>query len=274
MRAPWPALAIGCGRAAALVTRWLRRASAGRTFIVQILDPRIEPAQFDLVIAPRHDELSGANVIQTLGSLNPVDDAWLADGLARFPNLAQLPQPRTALLLGGPRRSLAMDSHWFDTFLARVAAFTARDCGSVLITASRRTPADWCARARALLQADCVHFWSGPADGENPYQGYLAAADRFVVSPDSVNMLSEACASGKPVLTLLPAGAHGKIARLHAQLRTQGWLRELDGNVDFSAWSQASPLREMAAVASKVWQAIEAARPGLAASLLVNTQAN
>ena len=95
LRPPWPALAIGCGRDGALVTRWLRRASSGKTFTIQILDPRIDPKHFDLVVAPRHDALEGANVIQTIGALNPVDDAWLANGLARFPTLAQLPHPRT-----------------------------------------------------------------------------------------------------------------------------------------------------------------------------------
>jgi mitochondrial fission protein ELM1 len=267
LRAPWPALAIGCGRQAALLTRYLRRASGGKTFTVQILDPRIDPAQFDLVIAPRHDELTGANVIQTLGSLNTIDDDWLADGLARFPNVAQLPRPRTAVLLGGPRRGLRMDDAWLDDFLARVGALVARDGGSLLITRSRRTPDAWYARARERLRADCRHCWSGPADGENPYQGYLAAADRIAVTPDSVNMLSEACATGKPVLTLLPAGARGRIPLLHAELCGQGWLHTLDAQLDISTLPLPPALREIAAVASKVWHTIEGTRAELAVAL-------
>jgi mitochondrial fission protein ELM1 len=267
MHTPWPALAIGCGRHAALLTRHLRRISGGAAFAVQILDPRIDPAQFDLVIAPRHDELSGANVIQTLGSLNMIDDDWLADGLSRFPTAAQLPPPRTTVLLGGPRRGLGMDDAWFDEFLARVTALVARDGGSLLISRSRRTPDAWCARARERLRADCRHFWNGPADGENPYQGYLAAADRIVVTPDSVNMLSEACATGRPVLTLLPTAARGRIPLLHAELRSQGWLHALDPQMDLSTLSQPPPLREIAAVASKVWHALEATRPDLAVAL-------
>src|SRR5690349_4490733 len=85
---PWPALAIGCGRAGALYTRALRGWSAGRTFCVQILDPRVDPRQWDAVIAPRHDGLHGANVIETLGALNTVDATWLAEGAAAFAELA------------------------------------------------------------------------------------------------------------------------------------------------------------------------------------------
>lgn len=267
LHAPWPALVIGCGRGGALVTRWLRSASGGKTFTIQILDPRVDPRHFDLVVAPRHDALEGANVIQTIGALNPVDEDWLAAGLARFTMLAQLPRPHTAVLIGGARRGLDMDGVWFDTFLSRINRLVERDGGSVLVSTSRRTADAWRRISRERLRADCVHFWNGPADGENPYPGYLAAADRLVVSPDSVNMLSEACATGKPVFTLLPDSARGKLTYFHAELRAQGWLHALDADVDFSTLPKPPPLRELAAVASKVWHALESTRPGIAAAL-------
>lgn len=267
LRAPWPALVIGCGRDGALLARWLRHASGGKTFTVQILDPRIDPRHFDLVVAPRHDALEGANVIPTIGALNPVDADWLAAGLARFAMLAQLPRPRTAVLIGGARRGLDMDGIWFDTFLSRINGLAERDGGSVLVSTSRRTPDVWRRMSRERLRADCVHFWNGPEDGENPYPGYLAAADRLVVSPDSVNMLSEACATGKPVVTLLPDSARGKLTDFHAELRAQGWLHRLDADVDFSTLPQPPPLRELAAVASKVWHGLESTRPDVVAAL-------
>ena len=70
-----PALAIGCGRQAALATRLLRARGAQA---VQILDPRIDSCHWDLVIAPEHDDLHAANSLSLLGSLHPVDDLWLA----------------------------------------------------------------------------------------------------------------------------------------------------------------------------------------------------
>lgn len=264
---PWPALAIGCGRQSALMLRLLRALSGGVTFCVQILDPRIDPHHFDLVIAPRHDALVGTNVIQTLGALNPVDEAWLSDGQAQFPNLAQLPQPRTTLLIGGPRRGLDMTDAWFGAFLSRANAFVASAGGSLLVSTSRRTPAAWRTRLRDTLHHDCTHYWMGAQDGVNPYQGYLACADRIVVTPDSVNMLSEACATGKPVFTLLPATAQGKLVALHAELSSQGWLHVLDDNVDLSTSQQSPPLRELGIVAGKVWHALESTRPQAAVAL-------
>ena len=267
LHAPWPALAIGCGRDGAAVTRWLRHASGGKTFTVQILDPRIDPKHFDLVVAPRHDALTGTNVIQTIGALNPVEEDWLAEGSARFPTLLQLPRPRTTVLIGGPRHGLDMDDAWFETFLARINALVERGGGSLLVSTSRRTPDAWRRMSREHLRAACVHFWNGAEDGENPYQGYLAAADRIAVTPDSVNMLSEACATGMPVFTLLPDTARSKLADLHAELRAQDWLHALDPNVDFSTLQQPPPLRELAAVASKIWHVLESTRPDVIAVL-------
>ncbi|HEX6833280.1 MAG TPA: mitochondrial fission ELM1 family protein [Rudaea sp.] len=250
LRFPWPDIAIGCGRQAALVTRLLRTWSAGTTFTAQILDPRVDPALFDVVVAPRHDQVSGPNILTTSGALHPVDDAWLAQAAADFPMLQRLPPPRTALLVGGPRPGLALDAAWLDTLIAHLQAWLARENGSLLITASRRTPPEWIDRLRGAFRNGCAYLWSGPQDGANPYPGYLAHAERFVVTPDSVNMLSEACATGKPVFTLLPRGAHGKLVAFHEALRERGNLRALDA--DNSTFIPAPPLRETADVAAEI----------------------
>ena len=251
--APWPDIAIGCGRQAALLTRALRDWNHGRTFCVQILDPRIDAAAFDAVIAPRHDALAGANVIAPLGALNLVDAHWLQCAKVEFSTLQQLPQPRTALLVGGPRRGLGLDAAWLDGFVAQLEALLARDGGSLMIALSRRTPPHWRERLHGAFSTGCVHFWGSPADGPNPYAGYLAWADRIVVTPDSANMLSEACATGVPVLSSLPAGAGGKLAALHATLRNAGRVQQL-GNVELSTLPQIEPLRETAGVAAQVWR--------------------
>ncbi|MFT3790215.1 MAG: mitochondrial fission ELM1 family protein [Rudaea sp.] len=265
LSSPWPALAIGCGRHAAVIVRALREASGGATFAVQILDPRIDPAHFDVVVAPRHDGLDGDNVVQTMGSLNPVDDAWLADAKVEFSTLQQLPRPRTALLVGGLRHGLDMDEAWLAALIARLERWRERDGGSMLITTSRRTPPQWRERLRAAFKNGTTCFWGGEADGANPYPGYLAVADRIVVTPDSVNMLSEACATGAPVFTSLPANPPAKLAAFHAELVDQGWLHDI--GAEPADVRQPPPLRELATVASKIRHRIEATRPDIAVAL-------
>ncbi len=257
---PWPGLAIGCGRAAALFTRALRRWSDGRCFTVQILDPRVDTRAWDVVVAPRHDDVHGDNVVSTLGALHGVDAASLEATRGRFASFAALPSPRTAVLVGGPHRVQPLDAAWQDALFVRLAAWQEDQPGSFLVTTSRRTPPALAARLRERFAAWPGTFWSGPDDGDNPYPGLLAWADRLVVTPDSVNMLSEACATGKPVYTLRTQVARGKLTRFHDALVAEGHLADLAASQDFTP---APALVETASVAAEVmrrWNAWRAAR--------------
>jgi len=228
--APWPAAVIGCGRSAALYTRLLRRLSRGDCYTVQILDPRVNPAHWDTVIAPQHDLLTGRNVIRPLGSLNPVDEAWLQDGREADPAFASLPQPRVGVLLGGPRKGVTFNEAYIDQLISGLHARRRQEGGSLLVMASRRTPPELVERMRQGLGDVPGLVWAGNDDGGNPYPGVLGWADRLVVTPDSVNMLSEACAVGCPVHTLVLGSLPEKLARFHAALRQAGLLHALDAS--------------------------------------------
>lgn len=252
---PWPDLAIGCGRRAALVTRLLREwsgreSSTRRCYAMQILDPRIDSAMFDLVVAPQHDGIEGANVIHSIGALNAVDAEWLAAGRTQFSTFAQLPAPRTTVLIGGSNRAQRIDEAYLDALLERLAARHADEGGSFLVSLSRRTPVALADKLRTAFAAFAGRFWSGAGDGGNPYAGYLGWADRIVVTPDSVNMISEACATGKPVYTFAPRAIEGKLAAFHAELAGSGHLRRLDDPLQGPP--QPPPLAETAAIAELV----------------------
>ncbi len=241
-----PQLAIGCGRQAALATRLLRERGAKT---VQILDPRIDAAHWDVVVAPEHDGLRGPNVVTLLGSLNPVDDAWLAQARERFAAFADLPRPRTAVLLGGDSAHARFDRAAFETLAARLDAALARDGGSVLATASRRTDAQVAGAMHRRYAAAPGVVWRNDADGENPYPGLLAWADRIVCTPDSVNMLSEACATRAPVFVFEPSRVRGRPHAFLDALLARGRVREMDGALQSF---DAEPLRETARVAAAI----------------------
>jgi mitochondrial fission protein ELM1 len=241
-----PRLAIGCGRQAALATRLLHQRG---TQTVQILDPRIDPRHWNLVIAPEHDGLRGANVISLLGSLHPVDDLWLAAARQRFAAYATLPQPRTALLLGGASAHADSDVRQYEDLFAQIATCVTRDGGSLLATASRRTPLP----ARARLRERLAHLpgviWCDAGDGENPYPGLLGWADRIVCTADSVNMLSEAAATNVPVYAAGVDRLRGRPRRFVDSLITLGRVRSFAQELEPFP---ATALRETARVANEV----------------------
>jgi len=241
-----PAIAVGCGRQAALATRLLRR---GGGKVVQLLDPRIDTRHWDLVVAPRHDGLSGDNVVSVLGSLHPVDDAWLTQARDAHPALATLPRPHTVLLVGGPSRHAALTDEGFRALVQGLAQRARDEGGGFSAVASRRTPAQW---LKAIGQVDRQLpgiRWRGVRDGDNPYAGLLAHATRIVCTPDSVNMLSEAAATRLPVFAWARGLVSGRVRRFLDSLRDTGRVHDFDTVL---APFASEPLRETARVADVV----------------------
>jgi mitochondrial fission protein ELM1 len=240
-----PRLAIGCGRQAALATRWLR-ARIPNCRAVQILDPRIDCAHFDAVLAPDHDALRGPSVLSFSGGLHAIDGAALARARIAHAELSRLPGPRTLVLLGGSHAAFDLDRGLWNHLCAILRHWQARDGGSLLLSSSRRTP-EWLRTAARQDLADLPgRQWHGDADGANPYAGFLAWADRIIVTPDSANMLAEACATAVPVLCPLTRPLRGKLAGLYRELLERGRVRPL--KLDYSAWP-VEPMRETARIA-------------------------
>ncbi|MET1023743.1 MAG: mitochondrial fission ELM1 family protein [Pseudoxanthomonas sp.] len=241
-----PNLAIGCGRQAALATRVLRDHGAR---VIQILDPRTRPLHWDLVIAPTHDGLRGPNVLTPLGSLHPVDDAWLADARGQFPRIGALPGPRTALLVGGPSAHARLEVADIVQICDTLDPVLTHEAGTLMITTSRRTPDPVVAALRQRYAGSAHLLWCDDRDGANPYAGLLGWADRIVCTADSVNMLSEACATHAPVFVHAPTRVNGRPQRFLRTLLERGRIHALEAGLDAFA---VTPLRETARIARQV----------------------
>ena len=136
---------------------------------------------------PEHDRLRGPNVLTTLTSPHRITPESLAALRANPPEqIAALPHPRVAVLLGGNSRDFTFgdaDIRRFWDTLGRLIESGA----SIMATASRRTPPELSDAARTRIEAAGCWFWDGT--GDNPYRALLANADALVVTAESVNMV-------------------------------------------------------------------------------------
>ena len=234
---PWPELVVACGRNAALPALLIRRASQGRTIAAQVQDPRIGHDEFDMMVVPEHDRLRGPLVIATLGAVHRVTPARLAEAAARFPAFAGMPRPIVAVLIGGANRAYRLPLPRLGQIADGLAALLAETGGSALVTPSRRTGDKGLALLRERLAGHSATIWDGA--GDNPYFAYLAYADAILATADSVSMVSEAAATGKPVHILELEGGDGKFARFHEGLREAGITRPFRGRLE--TWSYPIP---------------------------------
>jgi mitochondrial fission protein ELM1 len=234
---PWPDLVIACGRNGAMPALAIKRASGGRTMAVQIQYPGVGRCEFDLFVVPEHDHLRGPQVLVTLGAVHRVTQTRLADERRRFPALAAMPRPILSVLIGGTNKAYRLTRRRLGEIADAISAALRTDGGSALVTTSRRTGAAGLALLRDRLKGYPAAIWDG--SGENPYFAYLALADAFLVTADSISMISEAAATGKPVHILDLDGGNSKFARFHAAMQAAGITRPFAGRI--GAWSYPVP---------------------------------
>jgi mitochondrial fission protein ELM1 len=232
---PWPDLVIACGRNTVRPALAIRHVAAGGTVAVQIQDPHVGRDEFDLLIVPDHDRLRQANVVTTKGALHRITPQKLATERQRFPGLAALPRPILGVLIGGSNRAYRLGLGRLREIADQIAAHVRTTGGSVVLTPSRRTGDAGIAVLRERLAGLPASIWDGT--GDNPYCAYLAVADAFLVTADSVSMVSEAAATGKPVHVIELEGGDAKFARFHQTMRDIGITRPFAGRVESWAYT-------------------------------------
>jgi mitochondrial fission protein ELM1 len=230
VRAPFPELVIGCGGMAGAVLAALRGRSRA---VVQVQNPRMDIGRFDLIVANRHDELTGPNVIVTRTALHRVTPERLAAEAGRWHDrFSVLPRPLVAVLLGGSIGRYRLDATSGAKLAGDLAAMMRRDNVGIMVTPSRRTdPAVTDLIAEAIGPLGGL-VWDGI--GDNPYFGMLALADLIVVTQDSVSMISEAAATSAPVLVAALPGRSRRQALFLKLMCDEGRVRMFDGR--FSLW--------------------------------------
>lgn len=241
---PWPDVVIASGRKSIAAARYIKKQSGGRSFTVQIQDPRISPKHFDLVAVPAHDPTRGENVVVTNAAPNRITDYKLAKARNDFaPLFAMMSTPIIAVLLGGNSKAHTMSAHGMQKLGAQLSGLN----GSLIITASRRTTEE---QRDAFLKGLGDHprwYWDGT--GENPYMGMLAWADYVLVTADSVSMLSDAVTTGKPVYMIPMDGGTARFDAFHQNLLNYGAVRPFDGVLD--RWGY-EPFRDSEMIAAEI----------------------
>jgi mitochondrial fission protein ELM1 len=241
---PLPELLIGCGGKAAAVLAALRRMA--RAVIVQ--HPRMNPCRFDLIVAPRHDGLTGPNVLVTRTAIHRASPARLAEaGAVWAPRLAHLPRPLVAVLVGGSNGRYRLDEAAGRALAKQFAGMMRADRVGLMLTPSRRTDPAVTMFLAERLRPLGAFVWDG--EGENPYFGMLAHADAIVATIDSMSMLSEAAATGAPLLLATLPGRSRRQGEFLRALIADGRARPYRGR--FEHWP-VSPIDDTPEAAAEM----------------------
>lgn len=237
---PWPDLLIASGRKSVAASRYIKRMSGGKTFTVQIQDPRISPRHFDLLAVPEHDPARGDNVVVTAASPNRITPSRLAVAREEFRQFSALPAPRVAVLIGGTSKAYTMTPAIMEKLATRLKTLK----GGLMVTASRRTGEENEKLLRESLKGSGHFIWDG--SGPNPYFGMLAWADFILVTADSASMLSEAATTGKPVYMIDLEGGTRRLNAMQDNLIRRGAVRRFEGVLEEWHYEPLSDSRKVA----------------------------
>ncbi len=197
---PWPDMIFTIGRRPAMAALWVKARSGGRTRVVLFGRPKRWLDRFDLVVTPAQYAVPPApHVVNiTLPLMRPDPDRLAAARETWRERLGALPRPLVGVLVGGTTRPFRLDADTARDLLAQARRYTGRT-GSLYVTTSRRTPAAAVAALRETLPPGARLYQWGDDPADNPYYGLLAHADGFVVTGDSMSMLTEVARLGRPL---------------------------------------------------------------------------
>lgn len=213
--------------------------------------------------------LSPIAVHVTEGSLHDIGPQALRQAQCDWgPSLALMPRPRVVLLLGGqtsrrlwqrPSAPSADESRTHALVNSACSAVAAVG-GSLMLSTSRRTHhasvlVAKCVLSEAAAAGLRVHEYHGGIP--NPYLAYLASADYVLVTPDSINMVTEACAAAVPVYVPWTDECNGRFATFHARLLCEGRTRRWTGNLEPSTLWHCTSSDDTERAAARVAQLLQ-----------------
>jgi len=237
---PPPRLVVSCGRHGVVPALYLKKKLGREVFTVHIQDPKCDTSGFDMVLIPKHDPTRGPNVYLTMGALHKVTPEEL-EAARHTPEAAQLvdpARPLVSVLLGGKNGYYSFSQADIDRLFKKLNRLVDEQNVRLAVLTSNRTPDEVCTRL-AKDFGDNHFIWNG--QGTNPYFEALALADYIVVTGDSVSMVTEATATGRPVFVehLTERRTARRFRKFHSMFEEAGLTRRFEG--ELAEWEYEPP---------------------------------
>jgi len=198
-----PDLIVSSGGKSAFASLVLKRRYNAANIFVGVPEP-FPDRWFDLILSPVARNFATSYLVSGVIP-NSVTPARVAEVGATYWQQGLPAQPCWALLIGGDSKSHRYGEYDWQGLVQGINALSERLGVRWLITTSRRTPERVEALLAERLAPDAVvELVLYNREPRRVMQPFLAAAQRVLVTQDSLTMASEALCSGRPVTLLTP----------------------------------------------------------------------
>ena len=187
---------ISCGRKSVIPSIYLKKNSKKKVHNIHIQDPKVSLNNFDFIIAPEHDGLTGENVILSKGSIHYLTKEEITNNHEYLSEKLNKEKEYLSLILGGPNKYYDYNEKNLIKIFDKIKSILESNNLQAIIIPSMRTPEkiiDFTQKYLGENNLVIKHV------DKKAYLSSLSLAKYIVVTCDSTSMISEAALTGKPI---------------------------------------------------------------------------
>ena len=191
-----PDILISCGKRSIYASLFIKKKSIKRVFSIHIQNPRVNTNNFDIVVAPSHDNVIGDNVIATDLAINHITPKLLDKHAEKMKDsFGSIQKPICTVFIGGKSRNYKFDQSNVIELAKTLDKVMNNNNVQMFIVFSRRTDKFIKDYLKKKYSKQSI-VWEGK---ENPYLALMHYSKYLICTSDSVSIISESVSSKKPV---------------------------------------------------------------------------
>ena len=229
-----PDIIISCGRKSVFFSIYLKR-KYKNAINIHIQNPKTSLKKFSYIIAPEHDQISGDNVLKSIGALHKFND----DIFRKInKNDFRIPyQNLISIIIGGSNNHYRFSNKEAKDLSNKLKKIILSNTKyNFLILYSRRTTQIIKNIIKEKLN-DISIIWEDK--NSNPYSFALKYSDYFIVTSDSTSMISECAYTGNPIyiFTLPFKRKSQRFENFHNKFNKLNITKDLKNIDTLSSWN-------------------------------------
>ena len=188
---------ISCGRKSVIPSIHLKKNSNKKVINIHIQNPKVNFKNFDFIVAPEHDGITGENVINTKGAIHYLTKEEILTNKNYLDSFIKKDQRKIiTLIIGGPTKYYDYSDENIEKIFTNLKTLVEKKEYQLVIIPSMRTPKSIIEKAKLFFGER--HTVIESVD-KKAYLSALAISEYIVVTCDSSSMISEAALTGKPI---------------------------------------------------------------------------
>ena len=187
---------VSCGRKSVIPSIYLKKVSSKKIINIHIQDPKVNLDNFNYIIAPEHDCLSGENVLSTKGALHYLTNEEIKEHNNYLKDKLQKGKDYFLLILGGPTKHYDYSDQNILNILNLFNDLVKNNNLQGIVIPSMRTPKNIIELSKNRLSENSLVI---ETIDKKAYLSALSLAKYISVTCDSTSMISEAALTGKPI---------------------------------------------------------------------------